>query len=796
MNIITKTPRVFSPTRCVLAVAVALATSQAASKSVLEEVTVTAQKREQSLQDVGIAITTFSGEQMNQLGVENSVDIAKFTSSVSISGSFAGQMSQFSVRGVTQNDFNDHVEAPNAVYIDEGYVAMQQGQMFSTFDIERVEVLKGPQGTLFGRNATGGLIHFISKKPTEETEGYLDVTYGDYNQTRFEGAISGALTDGVTGRLSGMYNKYDEYVDNKYPGQTFTADPTLLHADPSNPSALNNISDNSDLGNDETWALRGQLLFDVGDSSELHLIAFATETETSIGAYQSAQTIATLDANGEQIGSRYTNSSDVCELINSSGGCADTTFDGDGDGTRPVPGGDFWGYIDPDGNDFDTSSDFAFDDFNSFETQGVTVKFTTEFDGFNLTSVTDYKEYEKFVGLDLEGAPVNQFIWLQSSEEETFTQEFRLDGSTDSMRWVTGFYYLYIDNENVSGLSGLPNNVAGFGSFDEPREAELETKSYSLFGQVDIDLGDTFTLVSGLRVTREEKEYQFNVGFVLPSPVNFVWDPLTAPIVSFNDETSDTLITGKLQLDWKPNDDLLVYAGINRGVKAGSFNSGGSSIAPATIPYDEEVLTAYEIGFKSTIFDGAARFNGAVYYYDYKDYQAARWLGFANLITNNDASTVGAEMELITSPTDNLDVLLTVGIFDAEVEDVQVTSTLTRDVQPTFAPEKTASALVRYSLPNEILNGTLALQADVTYQSETYHNLTNFDSTKMDSYTLGNLRASWVSSDEIWSLDVFVNNVTDERYNTVGFDLSQVCGCNEEAQGKPRWWGISTRYNF
>lgn len=779
-----------------LAAAVSFSASSALSSSVLEEVVVTAQKREQSLQDVGIAITAFSGEQMDKLGVESSIDIAKFTPSVSVSGSFAGQMSQFSIRGVTQNDFNDHVEAPNAVYIDEGYVAMQQGQMFSTFDMGRVEVLKGPQGTLFGRNATGGLIHFISKKPTEETEAYVDVNYGDYNQTRFEGAISGALGERVRARLSGMYNKYNEYIDNRYPNQTFTADSNLLHNDPNDAAALNTLGGNSDLGNDDTWAVRAQLLFDIGESSELHFIGFGTKTETSIGAYQSAQTIATMDANGEQIGSRYTGSGDNCEMLSHAGGCLNSTFDGDTDGTRPVAGGDFWGYIDPDGNDFITSSDFAFDDFNSFQTQGVTVNLNSDFENFTFSSVTDYKDYEKFVGLDLEGAPVNQFIWLQSSEEQTFTQELRLNGSSESLSWVSGFYYLYIDNENVSGLSGLPNNVSGFGSFDEPRQAKLKTKSYSIFGQLDLDLSDNLTLVTGLRVTREEKNYNFEVGFVLPSPANHVWDPLLAPIVSYSDDSSDTLITGKLQLDWKPNEDLLVYAGINRGVKAGSFNSGGSSSDPATIAYDEEVLTAYEIGFKSTIFGGIARFNGAAFYYDYQDYQAARWLGFANLITNNDATTVGAELELITSPTENLDVLLTLGYFDAEVKDVQITSTLKKNVKPTFAPETSASALARYSVPAVILGGSVALQADVTYQSETYHNLTNFDSTRMDAYALGNVRLSWLSGDESWSLEAYVNNVTDKRYNTVGFDLSQVCGCNEEAQGKPRWWGVSARYSF
>jgi iron complex outermembrane receptor protein len=129
------------------------------ASSMLEEIVVTAQKREQNLQDVPIAITAFSGAQMNAMGVQESFDIATFTPGVHISGNLAGQNTQFSIRGVTQNDFNDIIEAPNAVYLDEGYIAVAQGQTFAVFDIDRVEILKGPQGTLFGRNATGGLVN-------------------------------------------------------------------------------------------------------------------------------------------------------------------------------------------------------------------------------------------------------------------------------------------------------------------------------------------------------------------------------------------------------------------------------------------------------------------------------------------------------------------------------------------------------------------------------------------------------------------------------------------------------------
>lgn len=218
---------VFSPKPLVAALGLTTLIAGPVNAAVLEEVIVTAQKREQSLQDVGIAVTAFSGEQMRALGLEQSFDVADFTPGVHIGGNLGNQNLQYTIRGVTQNDFNDIIESPNAVYLDEGYLALANAQTFSLFDIERVEILKGPQGTLFGRNATGGLVHYHSVKPSlEESEGFIDITYGmfdsdaDADQLRVEGAIGGPLSEKVAGRIAFMYNEQDGYLENNYPDFT------------------------------------------------------------------------------------------------------------------------------------------------------------------------------------------------------------------------------------------------------------------------------------------------------------------------------------------------------------------------------------------------------------------------------------------------------------------------------------------------------------------------------------------------------------------------------------------------
>ena len=207
--------RIVASTLFVIAIVIAVPLNAA----VLQEMVVTAQKREQDIQDVSIAVSAFSGEQMRVLGIEESFDIAAFIPNVNISGNLAGQNTQFSIRGVTQNDFNDIIEAPVAVYLDEGYIPIAQAQTFAVYDVDRVEVLKGPQSTLFGRNATGGVVQYVSRKPNmEEFEGFVDGMVGQYdsagdpNYSRLEAAISAPIGNTFGFRVSGLYYDTDGYL--------------------------------------------------------------------------------------------------------------------------------------------------------------------------------------------------------------------------------------------------------------------------------------------------------------------------------------------------------------------------------------------------------------------------------------------------------------------------------------------------------------------------------------------------------------------------------------------------------
>lgn len=772
----------------------------------LEEIVVTAQKREQSIQDVGISINALTGEQMRAFGFQGSTDLARMTPGVYLGGSIGGQTAIFTIRGVTQNDFNDWVEAPVAVYIDDAYIAMAQGQSFSTFDLERVEVAKGPQGTLFGRNATGGLIHYITRKPSREFDAYVELTGAEYGQFRAEAAVGGPLGGSLAGRLSALYNTYDEIFDNRYP-EGLSGQPPVA-------------GQGQDEWNDDTMAVRGQLSFDATDEVNVLLSASYAKTDTSTGPYQSTPTVAEFDAQGRLINTINAAPGETREAIGPGGvGIDIPAIDGDFDGLRPVPGGDLFGYIDADGEDFDVSKNIAYSDLNEFETTGAGLKLSWDLGPAEFTSLSDFKSFEKFVNMDVDAAPYAQSMFIAQADVDTFTQELRLNGATDRVTWVAGFYYLQIDNETNNGLSFEANSPFSspiiFGvPVDTVGHIKLDTDSYSLFGQVDFALTDRWTLVAGARAIREEKDFRFEQAAYLNEDDRFI-DAMflfpfpetsadTDPSSAYAEDTSDDLWAGKLQLEYRPSDGLLFYGGVNRGVKAGSFNAqlvdGSPRLAPEDIGYEPESLLAYEVGFKSTLMDGRARLNGAAYYYDYDDYQAFVFVQSSGTVSNLQAESKGVELDFAVTPVDGLDITLGASYFDATVEDLQLASAtpgvepLLKDVEPSFAPPLQLAALLRYAWP--ALGGELSAQIDGSYTDSFFHNLRNFDSEKYDDYVLGNLRFGYVPDGGNWELTAFVKNFTDERYRTIGFDLATLCGCNEDAYGPPRWAGLTLKIKF
>ena len=746
------------------------------STSVFEEIVVTSQKREQNIQDVGIAVTAFSGNQLEQIGLKNSIDLINFTPNVSLAGDIGGQRAIFNIRGIVQNDFADSAEAPVAVYIDGAYLASTQAQTFGLFDIGRVEILKGPQGTLFGRNATGGLVNTITAKPSYEFEAYLEMTLARFNQTRVEGALSGSLGEGVRGRLSVLSNTQAEILRN-------VADGFDANGKAGTPGG------GGDTYNDETQAIRGQVEFDLGSRGALLLAGNFADTVTSSSPYQVVNTTQVVDDQGRIVEVIFAADDPLgCVNLTTSGTCAKGEV-------RPLQGGDFFGNPgDPDGSGNLIDRDFAFDDQNKIRSWGISATAEFGFDFADLVAITDYKNFSRVVGIDSDQTPTPGLIFQSDGDIDQFSQEVRLSGDTDQLNWVAGFYYLGIRTDHTQGLADNIVDHAGIlGGSESNTISEVNTDSFSLFAQTDLHFSDSVRLVAGLRAVQENKSLR---GTVITNPNNddrvIEVDANGMVLETADIDNNDTLWSGKLQLEYLPDPDQLYYVGVNRGVKAGGFNTpllGGFS------PYDQEVLLSYEAGAKLTLLDGQLRLNGAVFYYDYEDYQSFSFINNASAVSNEQARYIGGEIELFVTPALGWELFWGASYIDAEVQDLSVADGVFADVPPPFTPEFQTSGFVRYAFDLKA-NGELALQATASYQTEVFHNARAYTAHSLGDRLQAGVQIAWSDLADGWSATAYIDNVTDSDDAVIGFDVSGFYGTSQISYLKPRTYGVRVRKTF
>ena len=714
--------------------AVLLFTTHQAAAQVLEEIVVTAQKREQDVSDVGISITAFSGDQLRELGMTNTRDIDMHTPGLMVTDYGSGTTTAFTIRGSSQLDFADHQEPPVAVYQDSVYNSYLGGVGFNFFDLERIEVLRGPQGTLFGRNATGGLVHVISAKPTDEREGHIELTVGEFGQIRTEGVISGPISDVVKGRLSIAYENTDGFQENSI-GEDLNDVNNLsvraqLEFEPSDDvSILLNLRHSTDDTNGQGYAIRGGL--------------------TDIGG------IPGLPGNGLVFGGTPEQQDAFC-------------LNFFGPPFPLVPGAtDCFGYTEPDSDPHTVSVD----ELGFFKRDHSGLSATLEWqlrDNVRLVSITDWQDFEKRYLEDTDSTPAPLFTFPQAVDSNQLSQEIQVHWETEKAKWVGGFYFLNIDSDYRSGTETFNCCLI---SLDN--SWELETETYAFFVQGDFQLSETWSLIAGARWTEDEKEISaiprcLNAapGSELglpddPCPLFFGGTAQVGP--PLNSSRDEGEWSGVLEIDWRPNEDWLAYAKLSRGNKAGGYNAGAAMIfdAATAFEYGGEVLTSLEVGFKATLFDGKARLNASVFDYDYEDFQSFSQQGLNLIVFNTDAENTGAEIELIASPGGGLEFLFGVSLQDATQKDVAF-GPVTRDRAMPNSPDLTFNGLARYEW--DAFNGTLAAQLDFNYIDE--RNLNGIDHPGLieSSYTIANARLGWVSADGVWDASVWVKNFTDEDY--------------------------------
>ena len=724
---------------------------------VLEEVVVIAQKREQNIQDVGIAVTAFSGEQLEQLGVTNTTEITQQSPGLQLF-TYTPSLVVFNIRGVSQNNFINNLEAPVAVYVDEAYVASLNGLGQQLFDMERVEVLRGPQGTLFGRNATGGVIHYLTNAPDEEElNGYIKGGIGEYSNYIAEGAVGGALAPNFRARVAGRYEKADGYTKSIVDGVR-------------------------DTNGKDGFAVRASMQFDVSEAVRVDAkVYYSEDNDAPTGGY-----VAYASKASRETGYGATPES------------------------TPIAGS-----VHKHANGLEGSL--------NREVTSVTGKITWDVnDNLQFVSITSYMDIHSDYFEDAGGGFIPNFPFNPVADTSQFSQELRLSGSQDRFRWQVGGYYLdleIIGDEFVSGefVSGLPD-----GRIDS--DWNLDSKNWSIFGQAEFDLTEQLTFIGGLRYSQDDKSYTLTntardggtvdplSGVLLPPDFEF-FNSAVFPSDLTEIDYGDFAV--RAQLDWRPNDDLLVFAAFNRGIKGGNFTTFFST--PQDLAHDEEVLHSYEIGFKKTFPGMGMRLNATGFYYDYDDYQAFGLIAAFPEIRNTDAEVYGGEVELAWTPIDRLDLLAGVSFLESEIDRVPTVQSFFGIILPNqqiegnempTAPAVSINFLARYAIPMASAGGEFALQIDGNYNSDQYLDVFNSAASKEQAYFVGNLRFSYTTADEKWTATAFVKNFTDTKHRLYLLDLAagdlfapadtppDGNGIIEQVYAPPRWIGASVSYRF
>lgn len=701
-----------------------------------DEIIVTAQKREQSIQNVPLAVTAFSGETLQELGVQSMTDVVAQVPNVSFQAPFGDSGAPvFNIRGVSTIDFGDSNEPSVSVYMDDIYVGTPAGQSLQLFDMRRVEVLRGPQGTLYGRNATGGLVHFISNTPTDDFYANIQAQLGSYDQRVLEAAISGPLAEGVRARVAGKLNQDDGWQQNVVNGGRF------------------NVMD--------AYALRGMVEVDVGSSGQILAQVHHSEqsgTYTGYGFFGTADPISGAPCSPERI----LNS----ECVNSSG------------------------FRDPDprpGRIISTESSLP----NNAEVTGGGIRFSWDFGNAELTSITGYENIQRFVTEDAAAAVVTPFPLLvtYTTDNSQFSQELRLAGDTERFSWLAGAYY-YADERFVT------NALPTFDLFDF---ADLNTDTWAVFGQGTYALSDTLSVTAGARYTSEERTLERLAAATGGAPNTRQGIPFfeTSGNISINRVTgrlglewapnADVLAYGSVSTGFKSG-------GFNTILVASQAEVGpvdAEEIVAYELGFKSRFwdrrgtfnIAAFLYDYSSIQTVGSTASGGGV--------PAARF------INAGDAEVLGAEAELSLQLNQNWRVDVGVGVLDTQIiADPSVTfnGAVLNGNRLLQAPSFNANGRLRYELPTSF--GQFAAQADFSYQTKVFFGPDNQPTESQDAYGLLNLRLTWESLNSAYRIEAFGENILDEEYFLYGADIA---GINESVVvvwGRPATYGLRLTREF
>jgi iron complex outermembrane receptor protein len=761
----------------------------------IEEIIVTSRRVAENLQSVPVSVAVFRAEDLEKLGVANVADTANFTPNFLSNGGPTGQNDGFYfVRGVGQVDLNPATDPGVGTYIDGVYLGRVIGSSFDSLDVARIEVLRGPQGTLFGRNTVGGAVNVVTGDPGDTWQGDVRVVGGERNLLGGQAKISGPISDTLGFSASLLKRQQDGWGENPFTGQTFgdldnTAGRLKFVWQPSEDFSARLAADASRVR---------------GTSQHQILVGFNPGISSPLGVRMAPQVGADLNT-----GNIYENRSSI----------------------------------------LDPRSDV--------DVNGVSLSLDWNLGAATLKSITAYRELEQFARGDFDGGRINFYQSEFTTDQDQLSQELQLTVENERWTGVLGaFYYeesafhnnyISLGSNNGCLLAPLPFPFGGpppplcgaapyataFSdrSIANNQQLNVDIESLAAYAHATYRFSDTWSASVGLRWTEEEKTqaYDFFIdntrnvlnatcvppgipGFpptglcfpVVPPGITPTLSPRN-PMVGVPTTYSETWseVTPKLGIEYKPSDRQLYYLSYSEGFKSGGFNGrptpGPTGTFAAVQAYDPELLETYELGAKTQFLDDRVRLNAAYFFSQYQDIQLLV-LGPSGFFENRNAGEAdiqGVEVELLARPTPDFELSLNVGYMDQEY------TSLTADALRSgfrlsnrlpMTPEWNGALGLQYAW--SLGAGSLAVRGDYIYRSEVFFGAQNGPLERQGALGLLNARVRYDFPGEAMSLSVYANNLTDEEFFTNGQDVRGPLGIAFVGVGEPREVGVEFVYRF
>ncbi len=822
-----------APRLSILASALSLTAASFAGSSVsaqeLEEILVTARFRTENLQEIPLAISAISAESLEENGAMSVIDVADWAPNVVIDqlGSGYGPTLAASVRGLGYGDFKATSEPTMTIYVDDVVLGRPTGAVLDLLDLERVEVLRGPQGTLFGKNAIGGVMRLISRRPGEGgTNGQVELTAGDYDRLDLRGSFETALVeDKVFARISYVSKQRDGWQDlvdfscamiaQGTPQLAGYNDGIVGWNDPDGPTGagvgtpimgvVGSAADNNfaiptatsargtsngcvvdSLGAENVQAARGVLRFVPSDTFEINFAADVTNQES-----ESPYDLLTQANPNTNLGILYNN-----QVAMATWGVPwDARF------LPPNETVNYAGFNDLSNID----GGIEIPNINDVRHWGASTTFDWTLDNLGIKVILAHREFDAQWGRDSDASPMPINHTLDTFRDDQDTAEIRVSGQLfdERMEWTAGYFYFNAEdlNSNISVLYPCLNATACIDRVDTQT-----TENTGVFLNTVTDLTDRLSLTVGLRHTEDDKEIlqeRYNRAGVYCCG----FDPAT-PVFANSSET-DPMVSLSYQL----RDNLMLYGTYQEG-----FRGGGTTARPTAttrVPFGPETLSNFEIGMKSDLLGDRLRLNLSLFDMDYEDMQIGTagqdQFGQAAWVTANDgeANIQGVEVEMSSTIGENWVLDATVGYTDFQYirlptqqdclnkgfPPASCTGTILIDSSPGRTPKYKASVNAGYQM--SLANGSgLGFHYGISYQDETYFGANNDPTTLGPAYSLHNARVTWVSSDETWEASLFGTNVTDERAVQSVLSFLTLFGTVQTTYVRPEEWALTIRKSF